>query len=117
MRELNMNEIGLRIKKRRSELFMTQQQLAEKLDVSVKFVVDIEHGLKGMSLSTLNKLSFILETSTDSILYGDKPSSFADIEAIASMLKHCPEDKLHYLTHIIRLFVAAMDKEQHFRDE
>ena len=66
-------EIGARIRKKREAQLLTQEKLAEMLDVSIKFVSDIELGAKGMSLKTLNKLSQILLVSADYIAPPTKP--------------------------------------------
>lgn len=105
MNELNMIEIGGRIRKSREGLLMTQEALAEKLDVSVKFISDIELGAKGMSLKTLNKLSVNLLVSTDYILYGSSEGEFGEF---LMLLRKCPADKREYAEEILKDFVRAV---------
>lgn len=71
MYHLNQMEMGNRIRKHRETLGMTREQLAEELEVSPKFVGDIEYGLKGISLKRFCKLSQILGISSDYLLLGD----------------------------------------------
>ena len=47
------------------------EQLAEKLDVSTTFIGQIERAKGIPSLETLVKIANVLETSTDSLLFGD----------------------------------------------
>ncbi|WP_044973783.1 helix-turn-helix transcriptional regulator [Ruminococcus sp. HUN007] len=61
MKKPNLKEIGMRIREQREQLRYTREQLAEKLDVSSKFISDIELGVKGVSLKTLVNLSTILD--------------------------------------------------------
>lgn len=55
--------VGERIRRRRTELGLTQAQLAEQLDRSTKFCADIERGTCGMSINTLMQFSCALQLS------------------------------------------------------
>jgi len=68
---LDIKAIGIRIRNQREFLGFTREQLAEMIDVTPKFCSDIELGVKGMSLNTLDLLSNMLKLSTDYILYGN----------------------------------------------
>lgn len=65
-----LKEIGKRISKRRRQMSMTQEQLAEKMNVSVQMVSNLERGNKAVKIENLIKISGILEISTDYILTG-----------------------------------------------
>lgn len=54
---MNLNEVGTRIKSARHEARLTQEQLAELIDVSPHYIYEIERGSKAMSIQTLEKLS------------------------------------------------------------
>ena len=62
--------MGKRIAQLRHEHHLTQQQLAEKLDISVKHMSEIERGLIGLSLDKLVLLCDILSTSLDFLVRG-----------------------------------------------
>ena len=73
--------MGDRIKETRKKRNFTQEQLAEKLDISVEYVSQIERGLKVPSMQLFIKLLEILDVSSDYLLrdivstnnlYGDK---------------------------------------------
>jgi transcriptional regulator with XRE-family HTH domain len=49
--------IGQVVKKRRIEMGLTQEELAEKTDLHPSYIGQIERGVKKISLLTLNKLS------------------------------------------------------------
>ena len=49
LQQLDQVEMGERIRKYREMLNLTREQLAEQVDVSCKFIGDIECGAKGMS--------------------------------------------------------------------
>ena len=49
--------IGLRIKSKRKELCLTQEMLAEELDVTVGYVSQFERGITKLSLDKLAEIS------------------------------------------------------------
>lgn len=63
---------GKRIEQRRKSLDLTRVDLAGMAQISDKFLYDIELGKKGMSATTLDKLSQALGVSADWVLRGKK---------------------------------------------
>ncbi len=53
--------IGARIKAKRKERLMTQEMMAEALDVSVGYVSQVERGVTKISLDLLAEISSILD--------------------------------------------------------
>ena len=51
MEIVDLKGMGERIRTRREELNLSREQLAELLDVSSKFISDIECGIRGVSLN------------------------------------------------------------------
>ena len=62
--------IGERLKKARISKKLTQEQLAEKLDVSVAFLSRAERGNVKMNLARLSQICDILDISIGYILTG-----------------------------------------------
>ena len=60
--------MGDRIKEARKKQKLTQEQLAERLDVSVEFIGQIERGLKLPSMQVFVKLIETLNVSADYLL-------------------------------------------------
>ena len=73
-----LKEIGSRICKRRKELSMTQERLAEIMDVSVQMISNLELGKKAIRPENLVKLCKALNTESDYILIGTITSARAD---------------------------------------
>jgi len=67
---LDYKAIGERIKKARRTKRMTQAELAELADISNTFISRIERGVKKASLESLAKISIILNTSLDILVFG-----------------------------------------------
>ncbi|MGN0583365.1 MAG: helix-turn-helix domain-containing protein [Oscillospiraceae bacterium] len=66
--------VGDRISKLRKNLGLTQEKLAEQADISIQFLVQIEHGKRTMKIGTLRKLCSVLSVSADYIINGTECS-------------------------------------------
>lgn len=62
---VNYEDVGNKIRERRNFLKVTQENLANDINVSVSFISDIENGRRKMSLETMIKISIALKTSLD----------------------------------------------------
>jgi len=106
---LDIKAIGKRIRNQREFLGFTREQLAEMIDVTPKFCSDIELGVKGMSLNTLDLLSNALKLSTDYILYGNFEKNEPDAERrIYKMLASCPSSKKKYAIEVIKNIILVV---------
>ena len=61
-----------RIRKARENLGYTREKFAEKLDVSVSYLAELERGRTGISVKLLPKVCGVLGLSADYILFGDQ---------------------------------------------
>lgn len=66
---MDLIEIGKRIKAERKSKNLSQERLAEEINVTPHYIYEIERGLKTMSLETLINLSKALDVTTDYILF------------------------------------------------
>lgn len=64
--------MGVRIAQRRKELRLTQEQLAEKMGVSLQTISCIELGKKAIRPENLANLCTHLDITSDYILYGKR---------------------------------------------
>lgn len=70
-----LNNMGARITQRRKELQLTQEQLAEKMGVSLQTISCIELGKKAVRPENLANLCVCLDVTSDYILYGKRNES------------------------------------------
>lgn len=75
-------DLGRRVKELRKKQHMTQEELAEKLDISASFLGHIERGTRVASLETLVKLCIALETDPNYLLAA----------STGSLTRHIPKD-------------------------
>ena len=60
--------MGERLRAERKQKHMTQEQLAEQLDISIKHYSEAERGIVGLSVENLIKVSEILGISLDYLI-------------------------------------------------
>lgn len=72
---LDYTIIGERLKKARTDKKLTQEKLAEQLDVSIAFLSRIERGNSHISLKRLTEVCDILDVSEGYILNGASSTS------------------------------------------
>ncbi len=65
---VNYKKIGEKIAKKRIELNMTQDQLAEKLETSASYISNIENAVYGISFERLVEIAKVLNLSYDYLL-------------------------------------------------
>jgi len=68
--EVDYAKIGERIKTHRRKQKLTQEKLAEKVDVGTRHINCIENGAKKMSLTLLIKIAYMLNTTLDDLISG-----------------------------------------------
>lgn len=71
---MNTKEMGFRIKQCRRAKNLTQEQLAEKIDISPHYLYEIERGSKSASLPILAEIAVTLQTSLDYLILGTDPN-------------------------------------------
>ena len=59
-----------RIRKAREKMGYTREKFAEKLDVSVSYLAELERGRTGISVKMLIKVCNVLGLSADYVLFG-----------------------------------------------
>ncbi|MBQ8459254.1 helix-turn-helix transcriptional regulator [bacterium] len=93
----NENKLGKRIKLLRKSMGLTQEQLAEKIDIDYKYLSKIENGLHCPSYKTLLKISTILDTSL-----GELNDVFATID----------ENKSPEFLKALKILESAADSDE-----
>lgn len=105
-KEINI-QIGEQIKLARERTKMTQEQFAERIDVSPQYVSDLERGVVGVSISTLKRICIILGVSSDQILFGVEREN--RVVAIADKCKSLSPKQYMLLSEIITKYVEALE--------
>ena len=61
-----------RIRKAREDMGYTREKFAERLDVSVSYLAELERGRTGISVKMLIKVCNVLGLSADYVLFGSE---------------------------------------------
>ena len=62
----------MRIRQAREQQGYTREQFAEKLDVSVSYLAEVERGRTGISVKMLVRICDLLGLSADYVLFGEE---------------------------------------------
>ncbi|MGN0618010.1 MAG: helix-turn-helix domain-containing protein [Ruminiclostridium sp.] len=100
--------VGERISKLRKNLGLTQEKLAEQADISIQFLVQIEHGKRTMKIGTLRKLCSALSVSADYIINGKE--DFASEVEIKSLLSPLSENEREKAVKMLAAFIKILSE-------
>ena len=101
---LDYNIIGERLKKARTDKGLTQEKLAEKLDVSIAFLSRIERGSSHISLKRLSQICDILKISEGSILNGSSNNSTTYLSSeFGDIIKNATPEKQKLIYKIAKV--------------
>jgi len=78
---MDYQQLGLRVRKERQKMGLTQEELAELCNISPSYVGIIERGDKKLSVETLVKLSKALCVTTDFLLCDSLLQATPEIKA------------------------------------
>lgn len=98
-------EIGKRVRLAREQAGITREKLAEYVEVTPRFVADIERGSVGISVPNLKKLCEVLHVSSDFILWG-KPDNKISID---ERLKNIDNDFLEAIDKMVQCQIDLID--------
>ena len=100
--------MGERLKKARLLKKLTQEDLAEEMDVSVAFLSRIERGKSPINLKRLNQLCTLLDISEGSILSGTAEDSQTYlVEDFKAILDSCTPTKQKLIYDIAKVIANS----------
>ena len=111
MSSIDLVQIGARIAQRRKELNLTQEKLAEQMNVSIQMVSNLERGNKAIRIDNLLRISEILDVSTDYILTGKL--TYTDLGSIASRLSKLPNSDYDLINVMIDYCLNRASSDNH----
>ena len=104
---LDYELMGFQIKKIRKYKRISQAYLAEKTNLSVPYISQIERAIKHASLSTVVKIANALEVTVDRLLYGNQKNNRCEYD---EELKELIADCNNYEKRIIYDTMSALKK-------
>ena len=92
-----------RIRKAREDMGYTREKFAEKLDVSVSYLAELERGRTGISVKMLIKVCNVLGLSADYVLFGTERT---EDEMMLDAIRRIDEKYLPLLDKVIEELLA-----------
>ncbi len=105
--DISLQEIGQRICARRSQMGMTQEELAERANVTSQTISFAELGKKAMRADTIIGICRALQISADYLLFGE--IAHKEVSALEQKMSQLSPDQYKYLTDIINSYIAAVN--------
>ena len=92
-----MSSVGERIKKRRTELGWTQEQLCTKVGLSKSFFSELESGKRSVSADNLLNIARSLSVSLDYLMTGKASKEpITEVPIPASLAKFAADERLSF---------------------
>lgn len=103
-------KIGQRIRKYRKACNLSQEELAEKVEISIPHLSHIETGNTKLSLPVLVNIAETLCVQTDDLLY-DSPNTTVKLKGeIIDLLDSCDSTDLAILFDILKATKISLEK-------
>lgn len=99
-------QIGEQVRIAREQAKLTQEILAEKIEVSPQYISDLERGVVGIALPTLKRLCSVLGVSSDQILFGVQTQDRGAI--LANVCNTLTDEQFALLTQMVNCYVKAV---------
>lgn len=104
-------KIGQRIRKIRKAHGLSQEELAEKVNISTTHMSHIETGNTKLSLPVLVDIATALDVRTDDLLGNEAcVTTSSALEEIASVLEKCNAQEARVITDIVKATKLSIDK-------
>ena len=105
--------IGHRIKMQRKQKHLTQEQLAEKLSVTVGYISQMERGITKINLDMLSQISVLLETDLSFFVSGGIPTheTYLQNELLSKYMQLNPYRKKMVLS-LLDLLLQEQEADQ-----
>jgi len=109
---MNYYQIGQKIRKLRKAHGLSQEELAEKVNISSTHMSHIETGNTKLSLPVFVDLAAALGVRTDDLLdsIGSAATTSTILEDIASVLEGCTVQEARIISDIVKATKRSLDK-------
>lgn len=98
---LDYQEIGKHIARRRKELGLKQSEVEERADIGYKYLSSIERGLSIPSTEVIMRLAIALDTTPDEFLVGTARYPDEEWRSVADLLQRLDKRQLDLVRNFI----------------
>ena len=103
---------GERIRHKRIQLGLSQDELAVRINRATKYCSDIERGMCGMSVETMLAIAKSLDMNLDYMMFGEiseteREWQQKDAMTLIHIIEKAPASQRNYAIRLLKLFIAA----------
>ena len=99
---INKKGLGRQIRKARTEKELTQQELADRIGITPKYLVRIETGERTPSMDVLALLANALEVSLDLLLSDSMDRKWKLTRDAEKIMKDCSPEERDFLMNMLK---------------
>ena len=103
-------KIGQKIRKIRKAHGLSQEELAEKVNISTTHMSHIETGNTKLSLTVFVDIAAALEVRTDDLLDTVATTTSTSLDEIAAVLERCTAQEAKVIADVVKAAKLSMDK-------
>ena len=103
-------KIGQKIRKIRKAHGLSQEELAEKINISTTHMSHIETGNTKLSLPVFVDIAAALEVRTDDLLDTVATTTSTSLDEIAAVLERCTAQEAKVIADVVKATKLSMDK-------
>lgn len=105
-----LNQMGIRLTARRKQLRLTQEELAERADLTTQTISTAETGKKALRPENIIKICEALGISTDFLLLGKVGTN--DYDILSQKVAQLTPSQYRRLEDIIDTYIAALKERE-----
>ena len=109
--------LGNAVKEARTESKLTQEQIADMLDIDSRTISQIERGLGNPKLETLYPLIRILNVDANAIFYSAPRTETPKLDHLMRLVSTCTEYEAHELIRIVNDILNIMRHSENENEE
>lgn len=113
----NTNNIGANIRTARMRADLTQEAMAEMIEVTPQHLSGLERGLVGTSVPTLMRICTELNVSADFILFGSSSDIYTTNSTLIEKIQRLPKHKADIVERYIDFVFEIMDMDPNQRTD
>ncbi len=106
---MDKNILGSRIRSARKEKGFTQEALAEKVDISLAYMGEIERGVKYPSMNVFIKLVEVLDVSADYLMRDKLETGKVHVfNDITRKMEHLKPKQVNAISELIDVYIKNL---------
>lgn len=98
-------QTGLKIQEKRRAMHLTQEVLAEKADLSIRTITDIERAVAGMSIESMMRICNVLKVTPNDILIPNEQEDGEELQWLINALRNSSAETRSCAIDIVRAYL------------